>query len=630
MTDPLHGYHIKATLLNGPVWQLYEVETADGQTFWLARLHHDFVDDQSTALVQGCYREGYGLRHPHIVELLHLDADERTPCLLYEPSKGAVPLFQYVVDHPPDSATTAQWVLQICQALQHAYLHGVPHGCLGWSSLFMTTQGFIKVAFFGSSRLFAYGCQNRPSLFMPYALLSSPQRLRTPDKVSIRDELYTLGALYYQLLTGDYLCQSRTVAELIAEKMEPWQTRKALGEKETLLLDRLLEPNPSLRFSNCREVIDAIQPSELEAAADPWSEKEPSPLKSWLFGWRKKAQQAFSFTFVGMKRRTALTLVLLAIFVFVALLVTWISELDHDEWKDQALYQAFISEQDSLRSLEMRNQKRAEPASPAVQDSRALFHQTRVGSGQVRKEKTGGASAVDTIGVQFVPLMVSAQIDSTLTAADVYINDKLEGQSSLSGPLIIQGLSAARSYTVRVQKQGYAVWQKTITISADADNVLQARLLPLTDALRRYTFSRTSFADRISIDGKLPSMALPLEVDLALGIHELRYIDTVSGFQWTTSLTLDLNSARTIYYQPEQVGMGRLAVVLANPARFGYAFIYLPGQSRTQTTPFRQPLAVGRYALRIFRDGYRTVPSDTTIFIKPNEDLNIVVQMSPM
>jgi len=82
MTESLHGYHINATLLNGPVWQLYEVETADKQTVWLARLHHDFVDDQSTALVHECYREGYGLRHPHIVELLHLDADERTPCLL--------------------------------------------------------------------------------------------------------------------------------------------------------------------------------------------------------------------------------------------------------------------------------------------------------------------------------------------------------------------------------------------------------------------------------------------------------------------------------------------------------------------------------------------------------------------
>jgi len=630
MTDSLHGYRIKATLLNGPVWQLFEVETADGQAVWLARLHHDFVDEQSTALVQECYREGYGLRHPHILELLHLDADERTPCLLYEPLKGAVPLFQYIVDHPPDSATAVQWVLQICQALQHGYLHGVSHGCLGWSSLFLTKQGFIKVAFFGSSRLFAYGCQSRPSLFMPYALLSSPQRLRTPDKVSISDELYTLGALYYQLLTGDYLCQSRTLAELIAEKMEPWQTRKPLGEKETLLLDRLLEPNPSLRFSNCREVIDAIQPPEPEAAASPWTEAESTPLKSKLFEWRKKAQQLFSSTLVGMKRRMALTLVLLAMLVFVSLLVTWISELGHDQWKDQALYQAFISEQDSLRSLQRRNQERAERVAPPIHDSKSLSRQASVGSGEARKEATGGVTAVDSIGVQFLTLTVSAQIDSTLTVADVYVNDKLEGQSSLYGPLIIQGLSAARSYTVRVQKEGYAVWQKTVTISADADNVLQARLLPLTDALRRYTFSRVPFADRLSIDGKLPSMALPLEVDLVLGVHELRYSDTASGFQWTTSLTLDLNSARTISYPPEQVGMGRLAVVLSNPARYGYAFVYLPGQSRTQTTPFRQPMAVGRYALRIFRDGFRTIPSDTTIFIKPNEDLNIVVQMSPM
>ncbi len=630
MTDSLHGYHINATLLNGPVWQLYEVETADQQTVWLARLHHDFVDDQSAALVHECYREGYGLRHPHIVELLHLDAEERTPCLLYEPIKGAVPLFQYVVDHPPDSATAAQWVLQICQALQHGYLHGVSHGCLGWSSLFMTKQGFLKVAFFGSSRLFTYGCQNRPSLFMPYELLSSPQRLRTPDKVSISDELYTLGALYYQLLTGDYLCQSRTLAELIAEKMEPWQTRKALGEKETLLLDRLLEPNPSLRFSNCREVIDAIQPSEPEEAGSPLSEMESSPLKTWFLDQRKKMQQLFSSTLVGMKRRTALSLALLAILVFVALMVTWISELGHDEWKDQALYQAFVSEQDSLRSLQMRNQKKAEPVPPAGQDSRTLSRQSRAGSSEGRKETTAGPTNVDSVGVQFVPLTVSAQIDSGLTSADIYVNDKLEGQSSLSGPLVIQGLSAARSYTVRVQKQGYAVWQKTATISADMDNVLQARLLPLTDALRRYTFSRTAFADRISIDGKLPSMALPVEVDLVLGAHELRYSDTASGFQWTTSLTLDLNSARTIQFQPEQVGMGRLAVVLSNPARYGYAFVYLPGQSRTQTTPFRQPMAVGRYALRIFRDGFHTVPSDTTIFIRPNEDLNIVVQMSPM
>jgi hypothetical protein len=56
----------------------------------------------------------------------------------------------------------------------------------------------------------------------------------------------------------------------------------------------------------------------------------------------------------------------------------------------------------------------------------------------------------------------------------------------------------------------------------------------------------------------------------------------------------------------------------------------MPGQSKTQTTPLRQKLAAGRYNLRIFRDGFKTVPSDTAIFIKPDQDVNILVQMAPL
>jgi len=341
MLHLLHGHMVNAVIQQGPIWDLYHVRDSIGRPAWLAQLNPRLARDQQlTEVWQESFNEGYGLQHPSVVELLQMNVDEEGPYFLYAHSDGT-PLQQIIALRPPDSATVHEWIVQLCRALQQGYLSGRHHGCLGWPALFVTGMEMIQVAYFGTSRLFAYACRNWPEPFFPYAKLASPQRLRAPDQVTIGDELYSVGVLYYHLLTGQALFQTGTMSELMVEKGQIWQGRDTLNDRENAILARLLAIDPSQRYSNCREVLNDLQPDVSSLVAGPISAEPKKSLWASLQRLYAKINNWFVPTFVGMKRRMAFTLFLLAALVMIGFAVIWISQLGEDDWVNQSSYQAF-------------------------------------------------------------------------------------------------------------------------------------------------------------------------------------------------------------------------------------------------------------------------------------------------
>lgn len=622
MSLVLHKHLVTAVLQQNPLWEFYLVENSLEQPVWLMQLHPQFGDDAiAQKMVRDSFQEAIHLRHPHVLELLPVDQDEGGSFALYAPIQ-AVPLLSAVEKLPPDPATASAWTVQLCRALQHGHLHGVFHGCLSWPVLYVTDQGQIKVACFGLHKLFGHALALRPDDMLSFAMMASPRRLADPEQMSMADELYSVGVIYYHLLTGQPLFQAQTMPALLIEKGQPWQPHDVLSDQANRILGRLLDPDPAQQYANCRELINDLSRTDSVPENVPHTEKS-----RWERRYRQIAdriQIPAVASLVGNKKRIAFIASLILLLVFVGFMMTWISEMGQEDWRNQALYNAFVAEQDSLQ------QQKFTTSSTASTDRTGAAKSIALAKPMQSTKATPVVLSADSSGLLFAQLAIAPFIDTTLTAVDVYINNRLEGQSSGSTPFIVQGLAAGKTYEVRLQKQGYATWQQRCLVQADQENTLVARLQPLADAVRRFTFNRATFADRVSVDGKLPSSTLPCEMDLLMGSHELRYIDTVSGFQWSTRISLDMNSTRSIMFNGEQVGMGRLAIVLADPGRYGYAFVFMPGQSRTLTTPLKQRLAVGRYALRIFREGFHTLPSDTSIYIRPDQEMSIVVQMSPM
>jgi len=123
---------------------------------------------------------------------------------------------------PLSVAHAVDCVLQACEALAEAHGLGIVHRDLKPSILFLTTRvdgtPCVKVLDFGISKL-TTGDQAMTTTqqMLGSPLFMSPEQLNSARDVDIRTDVWSLGVIFYQLLTGVYPFVAETMPQLIAK-----------------------------------------------------------------------------------------------------------------------------------------------------------------------------------------------------------------------------------------------------------------------------------------------------------------------------------------------------------------------------------------------------------------------------
>ena len=210
---------------------------------WLARdeeLERDvalkFLPDlmiQDRALLDQLKRETkrcLELTHPHIVRIHDFVHDERSGCISMEYVDGETlsnlraEKEQKVFE--PDEI--AGWITQLCDALDYAHNRAkVIHRDLKPANLMVNQRGDLKVADFGiarslvdsASRLTAEEGRSGTLVYM------SPQQL-IGDRSTHLDDIYSLGATIYELLTSKPPFYSGNIDRQICERVAPSMTER--------------------------------------------------------------------------------------------------------------------------------------------------------------------------------------------------------------------------------------------------------------------------------------------------------------------------------------------------------------------------------------------------------------------
>lgn len=205
------------------------------------------------------------LSHPNIVQVFEF-GDQPMPFLLMEYVDG-VNLRQAMEQGRLTASETLAIVPKLCDALQYAHEHGVLHRDIKPENILIDGEGRVKVVDFGLAKL-------RDESALQFTLTQTgaklgtvaymaPEQIEKPADVDHRADLYSLGVVLYEMLTGE-LPLGRFPTPSEAGGVDP---------RLDGVVMRTLEKKREKRFQNADEMRTGI--------ADAANGKAPAVRVSW-------------------------------------------------------------------------------------------------------------------------------------------------------------------------------------------------------------------------------------------------------------------------------------------------------------------------------------------------------------
>jgi serine/threonine protein kinase len=204
------------------------------------------------------------LDHPHIVHYLTGGSEGgRFYCVMELVNAGSLKDELIIQGHLPWQQV-CRYGIQICSALQHAHNHGIIHRDLKPSNLFMDESKNLKLGDFGIARDTYQTDLTDVGLTVGTYAYMSPEQICAELDVSDRTDLYALGCLLYEMLTGFQPFEGANFAQIFDKHLhsDPPRVREAVPEcPEELeeIIVQMMAKNAADRPFNARYIQGFLQ-----------------------------------------------------------------------------------------------------------------------------------------------------------------------------------------------------------------------------------------------------------------------------------------------------------------------------------------------------------------------------------
>src|SRR5437667_1178657 len=231
-------YRLKEALGQGGMGVVYLAEREDlGSVAAIKILRDAWLSPDRRERFASEQRTLAQLNHPAIARLYDADTlPDGTPWFVMEYVEG-VPLTEFCEHHASSIPERLRLFRAVCEAVEHAHRHLIVHRDLKPSNILVKQDGIVKLLDFGIAK-------QLDSLEGPVDRTRTGLRLMTPayaapeqilgDPVGIHTDIYTLGVVLYELLTGrlPFDLSNRTPGEAETAIIEQGPERPSGAAKE--------------------------------------------------------------------------------------------------------------------------------------------------------------------------------------------------------------------------------------------------------------------------------------------------------------------------------------------------------------------------------------------------------------
>jgi eukaryotic-like serine/threonine-protein kinase len=228
-------------------------------------LRYEEVDEEQLAEVKKrFFREAEAagkLSHPNIVTIYDVGEDYEIAYMAMELLEGS-DLAKYChKDNLLPLPEVVRIVNSVAKALDYAHENGVVHRDIKPANIMILKSGEIRVADFGIARVMT-SSKTQTGVVLGTPSYMSPEQI-AGQKVDGRSDLFSLGVVFYELLTGEKPFQGDSIATLmfnITTSAPPSLKEIAPGlpEKCIAIIERLLAKDRESRYQQGRDLVNDL------------------------------------------------------------------------------------------------------------------------------------------------------------------------------------------------------------------------------------------------------------------------------------------------------------------------------------------------------------------------------------
>jgi hypothetical protein len=208
------------------------------------------------------------LNHPNFVQVYEVGTVEASagmaqPYLVLEYVDGGN-LRAELAGKPRPARRAAEQVLVLARAIEAAHAQGVVHRDLKPANVLIAGDGTLKISDFGLAKDIGTGEGLTPSgITLGTPEYMAPEQARADRTIGPAVDIYALGAILYEMLTGRPPFTGNTPVEIILKVLDqvptsPSQLRPGLSRDLATICRKCLEKEPRARYARAADLADDL------------------------------------------------------------------------------------------------------------------------------------------------------------------------------------------------------------------------------------------------------------------------------------------------------------------------------------------------------------------------------------